>query len=309
MKNNNNSDLVSVIIPTYNREHLIKRSAQSVLNQSYKNLELIIVDDGSTDNTRKVVDSIKDERIIYINQKNQGACVARNKGIDNAKGKYIAFQDSDDVWLSDKLEKQVNALKQNNADLVFCKNFIFGNLRKKIVPSNFKTGFLEKGTIPYGIRTQTILGKSDIFLKEKFDVTLPRFQEFELLLRIQKKYSIYCLDEAEVNYFVQKDSISRNPEKLLNAWNYILNKHKNLSQDYSKSLDTLATSVLYDAFNVKDKKIKSNLFNIAFKFSNSRNTRLHYLFHKFHVYKTRELMVKSITIPTKKVIKTFRKVI
>ena len=90
-------NLVSVIIPTYNRAHLIKRSAMSVLNQTYSNLELIIVDDGSTDNTEEVVKSIDDNRVIYIKQPNQGACAARNNGIDHAKGEFIAFQDSDDV--------------------------------------------------------------------------------------------------------------------------------------------------------------------------------------------------------------------
>ena len=136
----NNTDLISVIIPTYNRAHLIKRSAQSVLNQTYKNLELIIVDDGSTDNTKEVIDSLNDERIVYVKQENHGVSSARNTGINVANGKYIAFQDSDDIWHSDKLEKQINTLKQNNADIVFCK--IFKQFyRRIIVFYSFKEGF------------------------------------------------------------------------------------------------------------------------------------------------------------------------
>ena len=113
-------DLVSVIIPTYNRAHLIKRSAESVLNQTYTNLELIIVDDGSTDDTEEVVKTLNDNRVTYIKQPNQGACAARNNGIDHAKGEFIAFQDSDDVWHEDKLEKQIKCLKETGADFCFC---------------------------------------------------------------------------------------------------------------------------------------------------------------------------------------------
>ena len=79
-----NTDLISVILPTYNRAHLIKRSVESILNQTYENIELIIIDDGSTDNTKEVIESLNDKRIVYIYQKNQGCCAARNKGIEVA---------------------------------------------------------------------------------------------------------------------------------------------------------------------------------------------------------------------------------
>ena len=116
-----NKPLVTVIIPTYNRAKTIERSINSVLSQSYSNLELIVVDDGSSDNTKSVVENIDDSRVRYIWQNNSGACAARNNGINNARGEYIAFNDSDDTWKPNKLEKQLEVVTKTGADVVFCK--------------------------------------------------------------------------------------------------------------------------------------------------------------------------------------------
>ena len=107
----NKNPTVSVIIPTYNRAHLVDRAIQSVLNQTYKDFELIIVDDGSTDNTEDIIKEFqkKDERIKYIrHEENRGGSAARNTGIKAAKGEYIAFLDSDDEWLPIKLGRQIS---------------------------------------------------------------------------------------------------------------------------------------------------------------------------------------------------------
>ncbi len=99
---------ISVIIPTYNRGKIIGNSIKSVLNQTFKNLEIIVVDDGSKDNTKEIVDEFKDERVRYIKlNNNTGAANARNIGIKNAIGQYISFQDSDDIFYPDKLERQL----------------------------------------------------------------------------------------------------------------------------------------------------------------------------------------------------------
>ena len=304
-----NTDLISVIIPTYNRAHIIKRSVESVLNQTYKNIELIIVDDGSTDNTKEIIDSINDKRIKYIYQANQGAASARNKGIDLAEGQYIAFQDSDDVWHLDKLEKQLKVLKQNDADVIFCKVFLFGNLRKRIVPKNFKEGFLKKDSLPVEISNATLLGKTEVFLNNKFDMEVPRLQDFELLLRIQKKYSIYCLNEALFDYYLQTDSISNKPEKLLKAWKIIMQKNNDISTKQNSDLAFLAFTIIYQAFKIKDIEIKKDLINIAFRLSSSYKTKIQYYLHKICFYKMREMLYKSITIPIKNIIKLFKKII
>ena len=138
--------MISVVIPSYNRENTISNSIESVLKQTYSDIEVIVVDDGSTDKTEDIVKGIGDNRIRYIKlEKNSGACVARNIGIMNANGSYIAFQDSDDIWHPDKLEKQYQAIKKYNADLVFCKMI-------KISPK----------TPPYVYPTQSSLGNLGI---------------------------------------------------------------------------------------------------------------------------------------------------
>lgn len=107
--------LVSVIMPSWNTDRFIANSIQSVINQTYQNWELIIVDDCSTDNTDSVVASFSDKRIKYLkNEKNCGAALTRNRALREAKGEWIAFLDSDDLWMPKKLEKQIAFMQENN---------------------------------------------------------------------------------------------------------------------------------------------------------------------------------------------------
>lgn len=109
------NNLVSIIMPSYNTAQYIGESISSVLNQTYSNWELIIVDDCSTDNTDEIITAIKDKRIRYLkNEKNSGAAVSRNRALREAKGKWIAFLDSDDLWDKDKLEKQIKFMEESD---------------------------------------------------------------------------------------------------------------------------------------------------------------------------------------------------
>lgn len=111
--------LVSVIVPTYNRANLVSETIRSILNQSYKYLELIVVDDGSTDNTEEVINSFTDDRLIYIKAQNWGGPARpRNIGIKKAKGEYLAFSDDDDIWMENKLEIQIKKIKETNCFLL-----------------------------------------------------------------------------------------------------------------------------------------------------------------------------------------------
>ncbi len=103
--------IFSVIIPVYNRANVIARNLQSVLDQSFQDFEIIVVDDGSHDNPKVVIDSINDSRILYIHQDNKGAAAARNKGVHEAKGSYVAFLDSDDLWLPHHLSDALPVLQ------------------------------------------------------------------------------------------------------------------------------------------------------------------------------------------------------
>ena len=112
--------LVSIIMPSWNTENYIAESIQSVIDQTYKNWELIIVDDCSTDNTDEVVRAFNDQRIKYLkNEKNSGAALTRNRALKEARGEWIAFLDSDDLWVPEKLEHQINFMKKKGCNLSF----------------------------------------------------------------------------------------------------------------------------------------------------------------------------------------------
>ena len=121
--------LVSVVIPTYNRARTLRRSVESVLRQSYKNLELIVVDDASTDDTKAVLSSIDDARMRVITHEfNKGVAAARNTGATHARGAHLAFQDSDDEWLADKLSKQVAVFESagDKCVAIYCIKVVYG---------------------------------------------------------------------------------------------------------------------------------------------------------------------------------------
>ena len=132
----NMNELVSVIMPSYNTAQYIGESIRSVLEQTYTNLELIIVDDCSTDNTEEIVRGFDDPRIRFFkNEKNSGAAISRNYALSEAKGKWIAFLDSDDLWTPDKLEKQIRFMEENGyhmsySDYRICQNGVWEPVKR-----------------------------------------------------------------------------------------------------------------------------------------------------------------------------------
>ena len=211
--------MISVIIPTYNRANTIVRSIDSVLNQTYKDIELIVVDDGSTDNTKELVLAINDSRIRYIYQDNAGACVARNTGIDNAKGEYIAFQDSDDEWVVNKLELQLEIIINKNADVCFCSLLRVYDSRKKPVkrPRLKGDGFISHKVFCTGshIGTPTILAKREVLINNKFDPIIKRGQDTDWAIRASENYSFYYLDKSLHIAYLQEDAIVKTGHKVI----------------------------------------------------------------------------------------------
>lgn len=221
--------VISIIIPTYNRAHQISIAIQSILNQTFADWECIVVDDGSLDDTESAIKKFKDERVQYykLNQ-NKGACFARNYGILKSKGEYIAFQDSDDYWEKDKLEKQLIFLQQKNLDLSFCRMRTNGN-RSGCFPENS----FRYDIVPYEVAlskftgsTQTFFGKRSCFLDVQFDEKLPRFQDWELIMRMTQKYRVGYQREILVQQNLGSDSISSNSQKGIDACRYLLDKYR-----------------------------------------------------------------------------------
>lgn len=261
--------MISVVIPTYNRGYIIKRSIDSILNQTYQNIEIIVVDDNSQDNTEEVITALNDKRIKYIKlEENKGACYCRNLGVRNSNGKYIAFQDSDDVWRNNKLENQKAFLEKNNLDVVGCKMEISseGSNSKTIFPSNINIKN-DNIYIKNYISTQLLFGKKECFIEEEFDEKLLRFQDWELVIRLVEKFNVEILDEILVDAYIQDNSITKDPIKAIESLKIFMQKHaKNdlIEANYLRlmGLYSLQAGIEYKKFfkkafekNKKDKKV------------------------------------------------------
>lgn len=228
--------MVSVIIPTYNRAGTIKRSIESVLNQSYQDFEIIVVDDGSTDNTNQVVMEFADSRIRYLkNDRRMGANGSRNVGIQNAIGAYIAFQDSDDVWKNNKLEKQMNLfLNRKDLDVVYSRYLRHWlNGEKELVPGREYTSQMLQDELAGTLAKLNVIGTPTMVVKRKcfdecgaFDLNVRRFQDWELNIGFVRRYKYGFVDEDLVDAYVLTDSITNHAENLLESIAYIVKKHQ-----------------------------------------------------------------------------------
>ncbi len=212
-------DFVSVILPTFNRAGLLPRSIRSVLDQSYRNFELIVIDDGSTDSTEAVVASIDDPRVSYLRLDcNRGQSVARNLGVAACNANLVAFQDSDDVWLSDKLSRQLDVLR-TDTDLVgvYCdlmRHKANGERAVSKAPDLVVGSFFDtRPTLyqTYGVGIQTcLLRKQALIDVGGFREDMRCFEDLELLLRIAYRYRLQRIPDALVEYFETGGSVSTN---------------------------------------------------------------------------------------------------
>lgn len=228
-------NLVSVIIPVYNRENTIGRAIDSVLCQTYSSLELIIVDDGSTDGTVKRIKEYNDNRIKLIcSEKHGGANQARNIGMMNAKGEYIAFQDSDDEWLPDKLSIQLNFMRDSGFQASYCAY----NLYENGVISTFPHDYADEEK--YQCRLCEVLAKYnvigtptlvigrevlDLMKHEWFDPLMPRFQDYDFVIRMAQVVKVGYIKQQLVNLYRSELSITRDMRALYQAVYRMICKH------------------------------------------------------------------------------------
>jgi glycosyltransferase involved in cell wall biosynthesis len=224
---------VSVIIPTYNRAHLIAETILSALEQSLADREIIVVDDGSTDETSEVLRTFED-KVIYIRQANSGPAKARNTGIRMARGKYIAFLDSDDIWLPEKLELQNHTLEHNSHQgLVFTDVMWFSN-GQVMVPSlrdkyQLHTGdVFEKLLFDNWIATSSVLVKREC-LEEvggfDEDPQIMFVEDWNLWIRLAKRFKFGMVDRVLVKRRYHPNRLGlANPERQFKAIFYNLEK-------------------------------------------------------------------------------------
>ena len=227
------TELVSAIITTCKRDSsIVHRAILSVLNQSYRNIEIIVVDDSPSeyqgrDDVRDMVEAIGQngtEKIQYIrHDKCQGACVARNTGIEHSSGTYIGFLDDDDEWLPEKIESLMDRIQSDNCALVYCNNEIINETSGDI---RLKKRTKHEGKVYEELILGNFIGSTSFPLIKKdsliavggFDVQMDSAQDYDVWLRLASKYDICYVDKALNRYHVHEgEQITKNPQKKING--------------------------------------------------------------------------------------------
>jgi len=210
--NQKSNPLVSVLIPTYNSELYIKDTLESILNQTYKNLEIIIIDDASTDSTLKIVKKYKDKRIkIYINNKNLGIAKNMNKGIRLSNGKYLAIMDADDWSYPYRIEEQVK-LMEKDEEVVLCAGYMDicdENLNVKTTRTYpLKDKEIRRAMVKYDpISHPSSMWRKDALLKtDLYSKNFPICRDYDLIVRISKFGKYENVPKSLIKYRVRKDS-------------------------------------------------------------------------------------------------------
>ncbi len=199
--------MISVIIPLYNKETSVEQSIRSVLNQTYQDFELIVVDDGSTDNSLDVVRQIQDDRILIIEQENGGPGKARNTGVAHAQGEWILFLDADDELVPDALEFFDNLIKDNSGISFFCCPFYIDNGHERIMPYHYSAGKLKntfkshfyRGIMP---RTGASIYHRELIMACPFNDKIRRFEDLDVIFQLYRCSNIF-LGECPVLVFNQ----------------------------------------------------------------------------------------------------------
>ncbi|WP_289127823.1 glycosyltransferase family 2 protein [uncultured Clostridium sp.] len=228
------SDLISIITPTYNCGKFIGETIESVINQTYENWEMIIVDDCSKDNTKDIVNKYaqNDDRIKYhILETNSGAAIARTRAMELARGDYMAFLDSDDLWVEDKLEKQLKFMKENNFNFV-CTEYEqideqsnpLGKIIKVRDKANYNRVLLDcpvgNSTVMYNVKA---MGKFEVpNIRKRNDDAL-------WLQMLKKEEYIHGMKETLMKYRIRENSISSNKLDLVKYHWYLYREIENLS--------------------------------------------------------------------------------
>lgn len=224
---------VSVIIPTYNRAHLIGATIASVLEQTYSDFEVIVVDDGSTDQTELVISRISDSRLRYVRQPNCGRSKARNHGLSLARGKYITFLDSDDLYLPGKIELQVNYLVSHpDVGMVYtsahCINEQGAMLKHNYIAA--ESGYIYEDIAfftPVTITLPTVMTYKKVMENVGcFDENMHRFEDTDMWRRISKSYRIDAMPEFTCLIRAHDDNslINQDPVQIASALDYYAQK-------------------------------------------------------------------------------------
>ncbi len=222
--------MVSVIIPTYNRAKTLSRAILSAIHQTYRDIEIIVVDDGSTDNTKEIVNQYDDPRIKYIYQEHANGNVARNRGILASNGEYLAFLDSDDALKADKIKTQLAVMQAQKCQISFHDLTKTSGEKSSTVNKSFREGFISSAAAALeAIFPGTLMVKREVFNSVLFDPNVTRMQGYDWQVRaVDAGCSIYYINQALIDYYIQDDSISMSGSKrLADTAAFLLSKYQN----------------------------------------------------------------------------------
>lgn len=237
---NRRNKMVSCIVTTYKRPiEIVKRALDSVVHQTYQDIELIVVNDAPmecalVEEIGKLLERYTVSKQYIVHEKNKGACAARNTGIAHAKGEYLAFLDDDDEWLPEKLELQLQYMKDEDIALVYCSHYTISKVgskrlieeplakegeSKEAFEQLLKENFVGSTSYPL-LRTEAVRAVGG------FTEGLKASQDHDLWLRIAKSYSILYCRKPLVNLYYSEDAISRNIENSVQGYEYLLDKYE-----------------------------------------------------------------------------------
>lgn len=223
--------LVSVVIPTYNRADYLREAIESVLAQTFRDFELIVVDDGSTDGTQELAASYNG-KLKYLRQQNSGPSAARNNGIKNAAGRYVAFLDSDDIWLPEMLAKQISLFRKNPAAGLAATGYCLMDVRHQLTDTVILHED-ELETLRNGNHYKNFFATSGVMVKKHcfeaaglFNEGLHFAEDWDMWLRILHHYSFAYLPEALMHYRVHPAKISETSlQNNIRNWRAVIDIH------------------------------------------------------------------------------------
>ncbi|WP_009632266.1 glycosyltransferase [Synechocystis sp. PCC 7509] len=251
--------LVSVIIPAFNSEKTIQETIESVLNQTWKNLELIVVNDGSQDATLDVIASIKDPRLTVLSYPNSGVSASRNRGISQAKGEFISFLDADDLWTLDKLETQLKALQDNpQAGVAYSwTDHIDDNSKLLRAGAHY---IINGDVYAELLKSNFVANGSNILVRAQalreiggFNQSFTPAEDWDMYLRLASRYHFVAVPSAQILYRIISTSASSNVFKMEAVSLQIIEQHysqgsKFLQPAKKESLSNLYKYLIYKVF-------------------------------------------------------------
>ena len=273
--------LVSAIITTHNRQDLLVRAVKSVFDQTYQNLELIVVDDASDKRADKLFKNFHLQYIYIPQEESKGGNHARNLGILAAKGEYVAFLDDDDYWLPTKIEKQVALIEEKHCGLVYCGRIkeihrdgkITNSIDIRNMEGDMRKIVLEK--VPT-TSSSMLINRNLLIENGMFDENLRFWQDYELLITMSKVTPFYRVPEALTVYLVNVDDNQRISNKYFgwkDAVKYIQKKHKDLYSNLSFKESIRAKILIWTSARHRSKKAGLNYryhyYNMMTKIANT----------------------------------------